>query len=298
MSGTHPSIGIGILSWRGTDSLARVLPTYRRGDLFSAVDQTLLFLPEPDERAVALGQQFDLDVRTHPHNLGILGGFKAIAEQLTTDLVLLLEDDCPLIEPPAEVQRQLTLGAAALDAGDVQVVRLRHRKYPGASRRFGVIDKYRRYFPASDGPWTDRALAAGRRLIRPGKARRMAGNGLYLQADAYADPYDFIATDQPLATIDHAQEIMLAKRHPSLMDWRHDGYWRATAKTVPWSNQSILVNRRFYLDRIIAYAEQNPSRRTVNGFSDVEKELNSDYWRQSGWHVGLPGGLFAHELCN
>ena len=73
-----------------------------------------------------------------------------------------------------------------------------------------------------------------------------------------------------------------------------EGWFRLSAKNITWSNQSIMVRRDFFLDKILGYAEANPSRRTVNGFPDIEKELNSAYWRNSGWHVGADLGLFTH----
>jgi hypothetical protein len=106
-----PTLGVGILSWRGEDSLRASLESYRREDLFALFDEALLFLPEMTAEGVALANAFELPYEGARTNLGILGGFKALASAMTSDVVLLLENDCPLIEPRVEAARQL--GAAA-----------------------------------------------------------------------------------------------------------------------------------------------------------------------------------------
>ncbi|MEM9421429.1 MAG: hypothetical protein AAF986_02810 [Pseudomonadota bacterium] len=290
---SSPPISLGILSWRGHNSLSRTLASYAKENLFSLADETVLFLPEAEDRTVALGEAYGLNVRTAPNNLGILGGFQWMAEILGNRFLLLLEDDCPLIEPHAEVKRQLTIAAKALEDGDVNVMRLRHRQFPGMGPRYTVIDKFHRYFPPDSATQRQKQLAALKRFARPGKAARLAGNVLYEHGEPYSDPYTLPAP-RP------APQVLRAQPPEELFShWivkRPEGYFRVSAKTMNWSNQSIFVEKTFFLEKIIAYAAQNPSRRLINGFPDIEKELNSSYWRRSGWHVGLLPGLFSHEL--
>ncbi len=292
-------LGLGILSWRGLDRLKKSLPTLAAGRLFDQVDEAVLFLPEAQPEAVLLGQSYGLDVRTAPDNLGILGGFQALAEMVKAETLLLLEDDCPLIEPPAEVARQVKLAKGALEVGDVQVFRLRHRYYPGIGRRFGVIDKLYRYHPPPSAPAKDQRAAALRRALRPGKAQRLAGNIFYEDGDSYRDPYGLLEEYGQTGEVlpvpqgrSHAPEAVF----PELIEKCPGGYWRAKSATVPWSNQSIMVQRDFYLEKILAYAEAHPSPRRVNGFPDIEKELNGRYWRDANWWVGFDRGLFSHEI--
>lgn len=294
-----PRLGLGILCWQGHDSLARVLPTYVRGNLFSAVDAALLFLPEPEDRTIALGRAVGLDVATHPQNLGILGGFKAIAERLQTDHLLLLEDDCPLIEGAAETARQISIARRALASGGADVFRLRHRQYPGAGVRFHMLDKLARYHARPTDAAGARLAARVRRLLRPGKALRLLGNALYEGADPHRDPYAVVPPtddDTSLARAPFDGDRAVAQ-HPKHFELMPEGWIRAPARVMPWSNQSIMVGRDFYLGTIIAHAEAHPSRRKVNGFSDVEKEWNTPRWRRSGFRIGLDRGLFAHELA-
>jgi hypothetical protein len=264
MSGSDPetaSIGVGVLSWGGLASLKASLESYARENLFALFDEALVFLPEMTAEGAALANAFELPYEGSKANLGILGGFKALAGQMRSDVVLLLENDCPLIEPHIEAERQIDLARRAVAGGEVAVFRMRHVAQPG--QKFAALAKYRRYH----GP----GWAAGlRRALRPEKARRLAGTSVYAEADPES-------------------------RFADLIERKPEGWLSVAAECLPWTNQSIMVRRDFYLGTIIAEAEAHPSRRRVNGFPDIEKEWNAPRWRRSGWRVGVDRGLFTHE---
>jgi hypothetical protein len=256
-----PSLGVGILSWGGLDSLRASLESYAREDLFSLFDQALIFLPEMTADGAALANAFELPYEGSKANLGILGGFKALASQLTSDVLLLLENDCPLIEPRVEVTRQLAIARRAVADDEVAVFRMRHAGKPG--QKFPAVPKYLRYH----GPG---GLAALRRTLRPEKARRLAGSAVYVETEPEA-------------------------KFPDLIRRKAEGWLSVSAECLPWTNQSVVVRRDFYLGTIVAEAEAHPSGRRVQGFPDVEKEWNAPRWRRSGWRIGVDRGLFTHE---
>jgi hypothetical protein len=249
------------LSWGGLESLRASLDSYAREGLLSLFDEALLFLPEMTADGAAVANAYGLAYEGSRANLGILGGFKALASTMTSRLVLLLENDCPLIEPRGEAVRQLDLAARAVTSGEVVVFRMRHVAHPG--QKFATLDKYRRLH----GPGV---LPALRRGLRPGKARRLAGTAVYAEAAPEA-------------------------RFPDLIERTPEGWLSVSSACLPWTNQSVLVARDFYLGTIIAEAEAHPSRRLVNGFPDIEKEWNGPCWRMSGWRIGVDRGLFTHE---
>lgn len=259
--------GLGILSWRDHDTLGRTLETYAHADLFGLFDEVLVFLPEMDAAGVAVADRFGLAHTGSRQNLGILGGFKALAESLSSAHVLLLENDCPLIEPHDEAARQLDLASAALGGGEVDVFRMRHRDHPGD--KFDTLAKHLRYYPRPGAPQRQKRAAALRRILRPGKARRMIG----------AAPY---AMDAP------------ETRFPRHIRRAEDGSLRVSSQVLNWTNQSVFLSRDFFLDTLVAYAEAHPSPRTVNGFPDLEKELNCRWWRAQEFTIGLDRGLFTH----
>ncbi len=261
-----PGLGVGVLSWcdrtgRGGLSLRNSLATYQQAGLFELVGEALLWCQEisPQDRALADGM--GLAVNGSSDNQGILGGFKNLATAMTSDILVLLENDLPLIEPREELIRQFTLAQDALRSGEVQVFRLRHVAAPG--QKFDTLQKYQLYHGLGLMPQL-------RRTMRPGKAQRLAGTALYGEADP-------------------------AAKFPDLIAQAADGSYRISSRCLPWTNQSIMVRRDFFLETIIAYAERHPSRRRVNGFPDIEKEWNAPQWRNSGWTIGADRGLFTHE---
>ena len=259
---TSPTIGMGILSWGGAGSLKNSIASYKTENLFSLLDESVLVLPEPDEVILDVSKSFPGDVKTFPKNLGIGPGMKAVAEALSTDYVLLMENDCPLIESHEEAARQLHKATELIDSGQAIMARFRSIREPGEP--FHVKSKYSRYY--GDG-----VLPVLRRLIRPGKAKRLVGSSVFFE-------------DNP------------AKAFPRYIKHAGDNFYLISAKNMPWSNQSILLKRNVFLNTIMPYVESSPSRRRVNGFRNIEIELNrSKFWLNSGWSTACGPGLFTHS---
>lgn len=259
-------VGLGILSWRDRASLGNALGSYQRADLFSLFEERLVFFAEQCDEDHQLAGQFGLPSTGVNENLGILGGFEALADAMTSDYILLVENDCPLIADLAEAKNQISAGLRLLQQGEVQVVRLRSTREPG--ELFSSVDKYRRYHAAGFAPYM-------RRLIRPQKARQLSSLAIYDDAGSLVKfPDIYLKTDE---------------------ETEAGPIYKVSSRYLNWTNQSILISRSFFLGKVIGYAKTHPTRRRVNGFRNLEIEMNSDYWRQSGWFVGLPYGLFTHK---
>jgi hypothetical protein len=143
-------IGFGVLSWRGCDSLANSLASYERQRLLALFDEKVLFLPEARPRGVELARRYGLREKTTPNNLGILASFKALASAMNSPIVLLAENDHPLVEDRQEAERQINIAARYIERGAAQVWRFRHRfilSYIKESRPY----KSERYWPRADG---------------------------------------------------------------------------------------------------------------------------------------------------
>ena len=261
ISGSIPNLGLGLLCWKGYRDFDRALASYEQAGLFAHFDEKLIWFQEIDAEARALADKYGLPCAGTPDNRGILGGFDELASALQSKTLLLLENDLPLIEPDMEVTRQLKLAHGALCAREVQVFRLRHTRQPG--QKFNTVDKYQRFH----GPGL---LATCRRALRPGKAQRLAGTSVYVEA-------------------------LPEEKFPELVVRQPAGWLRVSAAGLPWTNQSVMVQRDFFLQTIIAHAKANPSPRRVNGFPDIEKEWNCPKWRKSSWTIGVDRGLFTHE---
>ena len=55
---------------------------------------------------------------------------------------------------------------------------------------------------------------------------------------------------------------------------------------------SIWVN--FFLKVIIKEAEITDSNKKINGFKNIEIELNKKWWRDKRWNLIITNGLFKH----
>ncbi|MEM8616021.1 MAG: hypothetical protein AAGF20_03700 [Pseudomonadota bacterium] len=260
LPGPLPGLGLGFLCYKSYDTFSRALSTYKDRYLFDHFVEQVVFFNSIDAEACRLADQYALRAEGTDQNLGILGGFKALAQTMQSEFVLLLENDLPLIEDAETTRRRLEEGLSALQSGSADVFRFRHVAHPG--QRFQAAGKYLRYH----GPG---ALPALRRLVRPQKAHKLLGNAIYCEASP-------------------------ARKFGEITE-AEDSTYRIPAAHITWTNQSIMVRRDFFLNEIIAWAEANPSSRTVNGFPDIEKEWNCARWRKSGWVVGAGGGLFTHE---
>ena len=258
----RPTLGMGILSWRGTASLEYALSTYENAGLFDLFDERVIILPDPDEAVISVAARHPLQAHEFPKNLGIAGGMQAVAEALTTDYILFLENDCPLIESLSDAKAQLDLSLQALEAGVCFMARLRSRLNPG--ELFTTLPKYERY-------WGDGLAPKIRRALRPAKASRLSGTAVY----SIPNPHE---------------------RHANFIKKYSADTYIVSPKVMPWTNQSVLMKRRDFLDVILPYVLSQPLSRAVNGFHNVEIELNrSSFWTDSNFNTLCPKGLFTHK---
>ncbi len=261
-SNSPPSLGLSILSWRGAASLEYALETYQKAGLFNLFDERVIILPDPDDAVIKTAKKHPLTLHKFENNLGIAGGMRAAAEALSTDYVLFLENDCPLIESYETAQEQLHLSLSVLDSQAAFMARLRSRRQPG--ELFNTLDKYRRY-------WNPGIMPKLRRKLRPHKANRLCGSAIYDGPNAH-------------------------QRHPDyIRQYSHDHYIISPA-VMPWTNQSILLRRQDFLDIICPFVESQPLTRAINGFHNIEIELNrSRFWTQSNYNIFCPPGIFTHK---
>ena len=111
-----------------------------------------------------------------------------------------------------------------------------------------------------------------RRFLRPAKAAHLCGRAIYLE-------------EHP----DKSQPGRI-RRHPN-----EGEFYLTDSRYLNWTNQSVLTTRRSFLDTIMAHVRSHPSRRTSNGFQSPERPLNSSWWRQQRFRIGVGRGLFTHR---
>jgi hypothetical protein len=261
------SVGLGVLSWRGHQSLRQALASYKKEDFFSLFDDALIFLPDPDEHVQKVVSKYPLRVETSPENKGILSGMEEIANRLTTDYIFFTENDCPLVEKRNEADRQIKIALELLQDGRACMARMRHVEQPG--EKFETLHKYKRMHPTPDT-----FISGLRRVFRPAKAHRLSGTAIYGET--------------------HPEQ-----KFPQSIESVGDGFYLVNSGILPWTNQSILIKRNFFRDTILPFCKSTPSKRTANGFQTLEIELNrSNFWTKSGWKIACGPGLLTHNRVN
>ena len=88
---------IGILSWKGYDSLKNSLISYEKNGLSKLTNNKFICLPEYNEEGIKIAKKFNYKPILIDQNIGILGGFKELAKQMPKGPILLLENDLELI---------------------------------------------------------------------------------------------------------------------------------------------------------------------------------------------------------
>lgn len=262
-----------MLSWRADRTVDHTLSSYAAENIFSLFDERQIFFQEMTRLDKEIAQKYGFEAEGNSRNIGIFGGIKALLEGMHSDYVLFLENDCVLIEKYEAVASQLQAAIQDIERGKAHVYRLRHRRQPGED--FPAIKKYLRYHRPTQDAWIEQnkvsAMLSGiRAFFRPEKFERLKS------VAAYVEPFpDKLYPD--VFTRTPQNNLIVSSRH------------------INWTNQAVLFGRKWMIDDILSWVEAHPSKRTVNNFSDIEKELNSDWWRQQNYRIGLSPGLFTHR---
>lgn len=271
------TVGMAILSWKSPKTVRASLQTYLDNNLLSLFDDVVLCFQEIDDEDRALAEESGIRCVGTEKNTGIQGGFRLAWESLNTDYIIVMENDCPLYVDHAEAAKQLRESLDLLTSGQIDAMRLRSRFRPGEQFRAASI--YSRFWKVRDidPRWNnteklDNSLSIVklfRRLFRPSKAVRMLGRSLFIER--------------------HPEKIF-----PKYIQRPLENVFIVDSEALPWTNQTTLTSR-YFLGKLLDYADSNPRSRKVNGFQDLEKPLNSTFWRESHFKIGVQLGIFTHQ---
>ncbi len=270
------TLALGILSWRAPATLAATLETYAAGNLFSLFDEKRVYFQEISDEDRAIAARYGLVAEGSDANTGIEGGVRALVSGTKADLILLLENDCPLVVDAATARDVMRRAVADMAAYDVPIFRMRSRRQPGDD--FTRTDKYQSLYSVRNPLDSDivfhspsRIGALTRRMLRPVKARRFRGDAVYVERDP--------VSAQPGA-------VTASKNGNFLTDSRY----------LNWSNQSILVRPSFMVETMFPGITAHPSKRTIAGVQDLERAANRQWWRDLHAPIGISDmGLFTHS---
>ena len=85
------------------------------------------------------------------------------------------------------------------------------------------------------------------------------------------------------------------KRHSGKVNEIANGFYQVPCSVLNWANLGILVDRTKYLDIIIKKAEEENTKKRINGFKNIEIELNNSWWRKQKFDIVVAPGLFTHN---
>lgn len=271
------TVGVGILSWKSHKTLEKSLQSYEKIGFKEYFDEVKIIFQEISEDDVKLAEKYGYDYVGTDKNLGIQNGHRLIYENLNTDYILVLENDNPVIVDSELFKKRLFKSIELLEEKKIDVMRLRHRWNFGESFS---LEKYLSYyninnlhenyiFTELDTNPKKTFSKFLKRSLRPSKALRVAGYGLYFEKEP-------------------------EKIFPKYVTKIEDNLYCINSKIMTWTNQSVLLSKEFY-GKLLDYVYKNPSSRTANGFQDLEKPLNSNWWREQGFLIGLGEGIFSHN---
>jgi len=123
------SFTLAVLSWGAHQTLENTLNSYQKYGLDKLADQRVIFFQEISSEDMQIADKYNYEYLGSSTNLGIPGGYRALVSYATQENFLFLENDWELIEVPARIIHH---GQLWLLSPEIDVVRLRHRRYPGA----------------------------------------------------------------------------------------------------------------------------------------------------------------------
>jgi hypothetical protein len=273
----NATVGVGILSWKSHKTLEKSLESYEKVGFKELFDEVKIIFQEISEEDKLLAQKYGYDYVGTEKNLGIQNGHKLIHDNLSTDYVLVLENDNPIIVDRKTLEERLSQSIKHLENGNIDVMRLRHRWNFGEGFS---LEKYTEYYEvqklhekysaeAIKSNIVSPIIKAIKRFLRPEKAIRIAGYSLYFEKEP-------------------------EKVFPLYIKEIDKEFYSVDSSILTWTNQSAFLKRKFY-GELLDYAYSNPSSRTANKFPDLEKPLNSKWWRDQNYKIGVSEGLFTHN---
>jgi hypothetical protein len=266
-------VSVGVLSFGALKTISRALKAHRESGLIDCAGEFFVYFNAitPEDKRVA--EEAGVRYSGTAENLGIYGGFRAIAERARNPYVLILEND---IVPLPGVRARECLDACVSDMIEhgIKCFSLRSRRAPGEGAPY---TKYIKTFGLAE------PIAPG---LAPKKAAPFSRLRMFLEhggIDKFRAASLFCERDPETVQKDAVRKL------PS-------GNYMTDSRYRNWSNQAVLVERQYFFDVVCRRVEEHPDPRLVNGHQDIERALNRRWWRRRRDSMGHAGeGVFTHR---
>lgn len=266
-------VSVGILSYRALRTISRSLASYRESGIMDWAGEFFVYFNGMTSEDEKLARDFGVNYFGSKENLGIYGGFRAIAEHAKNPYVLILENDIiPL--PGSDVQACVTRALSDVIEHGIKSFCLRSRDVPGHG---GIYPKYVRCFELHDPIIAE---------LKPGKPTLYSKLRMTLK-HGNLDKFRAIAI-----YIERSPETV----HGNAIRKLPSGNYVTDSRYRNWSNQAVLVDRQYFIDVICRRVEEHPDPRLINGHQDIERALNVSWWRKRRDLTGhAADGVFTHS---
>lgn len=123
------TLTIAILSWGAHRTLKNTLDSYKTFGLDKLADQRIIYFQEISQEDRHIAEKYGYDYIGTDGNVGIAVAYKRLVEKSASEFFLFLENDWVLLEPAKD---EIEKGIKILEYGHADVVRYRHRRFPGS----------------------------------------------------------------------------------------------------------------------------------------------------------------------
>ena len=266
-------VSVGVLSFGALQTISRALEAHRECGLIDCAGEFFVHFNgiTPEDKRVA--EEAGVRSSGTSENLGIYGGFRAIAERANNPYVLILENDVvPL--PGARVRECLDACVSDMVEHGIKSFSLRSRREPGEGapyakyiKTFGLVE------PISPSLASKKAAPFSqlRMFLEHGSIDKFRASSLFCERDPEKVQKDAV------------------RKLPS-------GNYATDSRYRNWSNQAVLVERQYFFDVVCRRVEEHPDPRLVNGHQDIERALNRRWWRRRHDPMGHAAeGVFTHR---
>jgi hypothetical protein len=125
------NLSIGILSWKSPNTITNTLESYKRNGLLNMVKDVKIFFQEGDDFDKDISSKYEVSGIISENNVGIGRAFTMLAQSALTPYILFLENDWVCIEDADVIYEELFSGIALLQNKKADMIKYRHRLYPG-----------------------------------------------------------------------------------------------------------------------------------------------------------------------
>ena len=250
---------IGVLSWKAHETLTKTLNSYASTGIKDVFDEAVIYFNSRSSSDDEIAGKFGWRAAGDDRNLGLLGGTAQLAKEMSGDILLMLQNDCPVCVDGEAAGSYLKKAINLIKSGKADIVRCRHRW--NAGQGFSDSLNYLKCYQ-NGGKKTFYGL------LRPFKAKRMIGRSPYVES--------------------HPEKIF-----PRYIK-REGDFLIVDSEVINFTDQPFLIRKSLLLE-LCDYAVKHPKKRKLNDFQVLELNLNCRWWRKQHFRIAIGEGCFTHN---